>query len=103
LFLLAYKVQVFKPYENGNNSGKYRLAVVDPDQALKYPANFVCILPKSLHEKNKSPSNFERKFGERNIEFAIELLKDAINLEKDTRTNAELQKRLNILEMERKL
>jgi hypothetical protein len=99
--MLAHKLQVFKPYEDGNNTDQYRLAVIDLTQP-EYPANFVCLLPKRLIQKPRAPNNFEKKFGARNIDYAMKLLKNAMKSEKDTQTKNELQSRLNILACEKK-
>ncbi len=88
-----YKLQVFKPYEKGDNSGKYRLALIDSNKSSGYPSNFVCILPKRIFDKGKPQSMFARKFGDNSVKSAIALLEEAIKRESDKQTKAELQKR----------
>ena len=93
----AYVLQVFKPFENGDVRGRYHLVIIDPTNAFGYPANFVCLLPRNIYEKGKPLSLFAKKFGNNSINYAIELLGEAIKHEQDKQTKAELQKRLSRL------
>ncbi len=92
-----YKLQVFKPYEVGDVSGKYRFAVIDPNNGFGYPANFVCMLPRKIYDKGKPLSVFAKMFGKDSVDYAVELLTEAIKRERDGQTRDELQKRLNSL------
>ncbi len=96
-----YCLQVFEPFEKGAWSKRYRFAVIDPKKLKGYPANFVCILPKKIVDPGKPLSEFGRIFGEKSSEYAIELLKQALNQEKNEKVKTELEKRLKALELER--
>lgn len=97
----SYKLHIFKPFEKGSVRGKYRLAVIDPYNSQGYPSNFVCVLPKKIYDKGKPKTLFAKIFGPNSVSYAIELLNEAIPLEKDPRTKAELQKRLRGLMTQR--
>jgi hypothetical protein len=92
-----FELQVFKPYEKGDSKGKYRLAVIDPNKISGYPANFVCLLPRKIYDVSKPLSLFAKKFGGNSVNYAVELLEEAIRREKDVQAKAELQKRLKTL------
>jgi hypothetical protein len=92
-----YKLQIFKPYEKGDWRGRYRLIVIDPNNRTGYPANYVCVLPKKLYDKGKPLSLFVKKFGNKSLNYAVELINEAIKHEQNTQNKAELQKRLDIL------
>ena len=91
-----YKLHVFKPYEHGDITGRYRFVILDDDNTSGYPSNFVCILPKKIHVSSKPSAIFVQKFGlDKN--FAVKLIEEALGKEQDKHVIAELQKHLNIL------
>jgi hypothetical protein len=92
-----YQLKVFEPYEKGDWAGKYRIAVIDSSNFKGYPANFVCLLPKAL-EKGKPGSVFERLFGDKSSEYAIELLKEALKQAQDEQVKTEIVRRLRLFE-----
>ncbi len=47
-----YKLQVCKPFENGDWKGIYRFMVINPNDHRGYPANYVCYHKKSLIKAN---------------------------------------------------
>lgn len=97
-----FRLQVF--FESfGKNSWtrRYRFAVIDPKKLKGYPANFICVLPKKIVDPGKPLSEFGRIFGEKSSEFAIELLKAALEQERDETVKTELEKRLKLLVLER--
>ncbi len=97
-----YQLQVvFEPFERNAWSRRYRFAVIDPNNFRGYPANFVCLLPKKIFEAGKPVSEFGKKFGDKSLEFAVELLEQALKQEKDGKVKTELEKRLRRLESER--
>jgi hypothetical protein len=89
-----FKLQVCKPFENGDWKGIYRFMVINPNDHRGYPANYVCMLPQKIYDKGKPLSVFARKFGESSIEVAVKLLKEAITREQDTEAITALEKRL---------
>ena|ERR1700690_1630619 len=94
-----YRLQVIsEPFEKNSWSRRYHFAVIDPKKIKGYPANFVCIFPKKTVDSGKPQSEFDRIFGEKSSELAIELLKEALKQEKDEKVKTELEKRLNALE-----
>jgi DNA-directed RNA polymerase subunit RPC12/RpoP len=82
-----------------NAESSYRFAVIDSSKACNYPANFVCMLPLKIESvKGKSINTFGTLFGEKSIDFAIELLKKALLHEKDESIRLELKKRIKLLD-----
>ncbi len=97
-----YRLQlVFEPSEKNSWTRRYRFAVIDPKKHKGYPANFVCVLPKKIVDVGKPLSEFGRLFGERSSEFAVELLKDALERERDEKVKTELERRIRLLDLER--
>jgi hypothetical protein len=97
-----YRLQVFfEPSEKSAWSRRYRFAVIDPNKLKGYPSNFVCVLPKKIVDPGKPLSEFGRIFGEKSAEFAIELLREALEQQKDEKVKTELEKRLKLLKLER--
>ena len=93
-----YRLQVvFEPFEKNAWSRRFRFAVIDPKKIKGYPANFICLLPKKIVDAGKPLSVFGRIFGEKSSEFAIELLNEALEQEKDEKIKAELKKDLDFL------
>lgn len=97
-----YRLQVaFEPSQKSSWSKRYRFAVIDPNKLRGYPANFVCVFPKKIVDPGKPMSEFGRIFGEKSAEFAIKLLREALEQQKDEKVKTELEKRLKLLELER--
>jgi hypothetical protein len=92
-----YKIQVCKPYEKGDWRGYYRFMIIDSKDCRGYPANYVCMLPQRICDKGKPLSVFAKKFGDNSVAYAGELLKEAIQREKDNQAKSELEKRLKSL------
>jgi hypothetical protein len=80
-----------------SRKGYIRFVVVDLDRSKKYPANFVCILPKNIKLTGKKATKFERMFEDDSLELAKKLLKRALRAEEDWEVKAELRKRLDLL------
>jgi hypothetical protein len=74
-----------------------RFVIVDLDRSKKYPANFICLLPKNIKPSGKRNSEFERIFGDNSLELAKKLLKCALKAESDRQVKAEIRKRLDLL------
>lgn len=72
------------------------IAVVDLDVSDKYPANFVCLLPKKLMPNNKYESKFQKKFGDKSQQILNSLLEQAIKTAGDVEFIVELENRLRI-------
>jgi hypothetical protein len=92
-------LQIFK-IENQKikKKSEYRFAVVDNTKAKKYPANFVCILPRKLERSDsKNINNFANVFGEKSTAFAVDLLNKALITEYDNEVRIEIEKRLTLL------
>jgi len=95
---LNIRLQVFEYYGDDNNGRKsFRFAVVDSSKFKSYPQNFVCMLP-SQFGKGKVDSAFLKLFGDRSLEQAKALLKDAWMSEDDSEVKAEIERRLKLLE-----
>ncbi|MGD6934659.1 MAG: hypothetical protein ACQCN5_10685 [Candidatus Bathyarchaeia archaeon] len=89
-----YKLQVCKPFENGDWKGIYRFMVINPNDRRGYPANYVCMLPQKIFDKGKPLSVFSRKFGDESTDIAVRLLKEAILREHDVQAKKALEMRL---------
>jgi len=81
-----------------SRKGYIRFVVVDLDKSKKYPANFICLLPKNIKVSGKRNSKFERNFGDNSLELAKKLLKRALRAESDREIKAEIRKRLDLLQ-----
>lgn len=100
LSALDIKLQAFEYYaDNGDNYARksFRFAVVDFSKSKSYPTNFVCMLPINLVAA-KSNSVFLQLFGDKSLEQAKALLKEALDREDDVEIKAELVRRLKLLE-----
>jgi hypothetical protein len=86
-----------KELNDYSRKGHTRFVVVDLDRSLKYPINFICLLPKNLKVDGKRNSKFERTFGDNSLEVAKRLLKRALRAESDREVKAEIRKRLDLL------
>jgi hypothetical protein len=80
-----------------SRKGYIRFVVVDLDRSKKYPANFVCILPKNIKPTGKKATKFEKMFENDSLELAKKLLKRALRAEEDWEVKAEIRKRLELL------
>jgi len=97
---MDFRLQVFK-LEKGVRSSEttYRFAVVDHSKSSSYPANFVCMLPAKIElVKGKTTNVFGGLFGDRSIDFALELLNKALTSEKDDEVKIEIERRLKLLD-----
>ena len=92
------RLQVFEYYPDDNNGRKnFRFAVVNCSKVKSYPQNFVCMLP-SHFGKGKVDSAFLKLFGDKSLEQAKALLKDAWEREDDSEVKVEIERRLKLLE-----
>jgi len=89
-------VEVYSPTK------RFRFAVVDLDNQVDYPRNFVCMLPTHFSESGKTQNAFMKIFGDQSVEKAKTLLKDALRTEEESAVKAEIQRRLDLLEPEHK-
>jgi hypothetical protein len=96
--VLKLKLLISKRNELNDYSrkGYIRFVVVDLDRSKKYPANFVCILPKNIKLTGNKATKFERMFEEGSLELAKKLLKSALRAEEDWEVKAEIRKRLDL-------
>lgn len=79
--------------------GRYiRFAVIDLDKSINYPANYVCMLPLQPRANDKVRNIFSNLFGNDSLELAKQLLTKALKVEGDSEINAEIEKRLKLLE-----
>jgi hypothetical protein len=94
------KLQVFKHEANGGNLARtYRFAVIDANRSKSYPANFVCMLPLKVDQsKGKIANVYGSLFGERGLDLAMCLLKDALKHENDVQVKAEIERRLKLID-----
>ena len=93
------RLQVFEYYPDDDIGTRknFRFAVVNSSKVKSYPQNFVCMLPSQLG-KGKVDSAFLKLFGDKSLEQAKALLKDAWEREDDSEVKAEIQRRLELLE-----
>jgi hypothetical protein len=92
-----YKIQVCRPFENGDWKGIYRFMVINPNDQRGYPANYICLLPQKIYDSGKPLSVFVRKFGDNSLEVAVRLVQEAILFEKENQVKVALEKRLKSL------
>jgi hypothetical protein len=93
------KLYTFKgeELERYNSRNRIYFVVVNLDKARKYPANFVCVLPKHRSSIAKQSTQFSRVFGKDSLRLARQLLTKAYEDEDDAEIRAEIQERLKIL------
>ena len=94
------RLQVFK-LEKGARSSRtaYRFAIVDCNRSRTYPANFVCMLPTKVElVKGKTTNVFGGLFGDKSLDFAVELLNKALLSEKDDEVKTEIERRLKLID-----
>ena len=75
-----------------------RIAVIDTDRSKHYPANFVCMLPKTFNPNTKNPNKFQQKYGSQSKEIMKKLLDQALTTEDDQDIKKELLARLKIID-----
>jgi len=94
------KLQAFKRMQTDESLAKtYRFAVLDLSKSKDYPANFICMLPLKVDQrKGKTLNVFGELFGEKSLDLAIGLLKDALKSESDVEVKIELERRLNLID-----
>lgn len=91
------RLQVFKT--DGQFARTYRFAVVDFCKSKSYPANFVCMLPVKVEQrKGKIANVFGEIFGDKSLDFAIELLNKALKNESDLDVKTEIERRLKLID-----
>lgn len=83
--------------EYRDSRNRIYFVVVNLDKAKKYPANFVCVLPKLKSSIVRQSTVFSRVFGEDSLRLAKQLLKKALRSEDDAEIRAEIQERLKLL------
>jgi hypothetical protein len=74
---------------------KVHLVLVDPEKGMKYPDNFVCVLPAQFGFPSVI---FEKLYGAKARETAKELLIEALQKEADGEVRAEIQRRIKALD-----
>jgi len=71
----------------------------DFSRSDSYPANFVCMLPAKVDpRKGKVANVFGTLFGDRSVDFAMDLLNDALKSERDLEVKIELTRRLKLID-----
>lgn len=97
---MDYRLYVSKhESERRNSQSIYRFAVVDLNKSESYPVNFVCMLPLRLHQgKENIGSVFGEIFGDKSLDLAMRLLKNAFVTENDVRVKAEIERRINMID-----
>ena len=95
---MDFRLQAFKrdPQE-GKLNGTVCFAVVDLNKSKSYPSNFVCMLPLKM-QKGKIANVFGELFGDKSLDVAMGLLKDALKRENDFEVKAELERRLKLID-----
>lgn len=71
-----------------------QLVVVDLDKSIRYPLNYVCVLPRYFRLLEKRTSQFGQIFGEKSLSLAKKLLTDACQGEQDPQIKKVIDKRL---------
>jgi predicted transport protein len=92
--LFTFKRDELEHYDSRN---RIYFVVVNLDKAKKYPANFVCILPKVKKSMVKLKTEFSRVFGKDSLRLAKKLLNEALADEDDAEIRTEIQERLKFL------
>jgi len=93
-------LQVFKCDPSDDSLAKtYRFAVVDVSRSNSYPANFVCMLPAKVDQRKGKVANvFGTLFGDRSLDFAMDLLNGALKSERDLEVKTEITRRLKLID-----
>lgn len=97
------KLYTFKreELESYNSRNRIYFVVVNLDKSRKYPANFVCVLPKLRSSIVRPSTQFSRVFGNDSLRLAKQLLKKAYKNEDDAEIRAEIRERLKSLELDK--
>ena len=97
------KLYAFKKeeLESWNSKNRIYFVVVNSDTSRKYPANFVCVLPKLRSSIVRPSTQFSRVFGNDSLRLARQLLTKAYKDEDDAEIRAEIQERLKSLELDK--
>lgn len=93
------KLHITKNYNLKNylKPSHIRIAVIDTDISEQYPANYVCILPRTFNPNAKNPNKFQKKYGNHSQELIINLIKQTLDSVEDQDIKKELYTRLKIL------
>jgi hypothetical protein len=92
--LFTFKRDELEHYDSRN---RIYFVVVNLDKAKKYPANFVCVLPKLKKSMVKLKTEFSRVFGKDSLRLAKKLLSEALVDEDDLEIKAAIKERLKFL------
>ena len=92
--LYTFKRDQLEHYDSRN---RIYFVVVNLDKAKKYPANFVCVLPKPRSSMVKPSTEFSRVFGKVSLRLAKHLLNEALEDADDAEIRAEIEERLKSL------
>ena len=74
-----------------------QLVVVDLDKSIRYPLNYVCVLPRYFRLLEKRTSQFGQIFGEKSLSLAKKLLIEADKKEEDPQIKKVINKRIKDL------
>jgi hypothetical protein len=83
-----------KNYKNGRN---IVFAVINLCKPRKFPANYVCLLPKKINLKAKQQTKFSNMFKEKSKCIAKQLLTQALKDEDECIVRKEIKYRLSLL------
>ena len=75
-----------------------RLAVIDTDISKEYPANFVCMLPRTINPNAKTQNKFQEKYGIQSQEIIKKLLDQKLKTTDDQDIKKELLARLKLID-----
>ena len=75
-----------------------RIAVIDKNISKEYPANFVCILPKTINLKAKTPNKFQEKYKDKSQEIIKNLINQELKTTDDQDIKRELLARLKLID-----
>jgi len=83
---------------NQNIDSCVQLVVVDLDKGIRYPLNFVCVLPRYLRILEKRTSKFAKIFGGKSLHIAKNLLVEAKDEEENSGIRRVIEKRIKDIE-----
>jgi hypothetical protein len=92
------RLQVFKRAPEDSLTNTYRFAVLDFSRSKTYPANFVCMLPVKIDQGKAAGNVFGGLYGDKSVDFAIELLTKALKSESDMEVKMEIERRIKLLD-----
>ena len=94
------KLHITKNYniKDYTKPGHIRIAVVDKDISKDYPANFVCMLPKTFNPNATIQNKFQEKYGPKSKEIIKKLLDQELKTEDDQVIKKELLARLKLID-----